>query len=1030
MDRLTALKLQNSVDNSIRALALRAAVSNLPRPIPGAPMTKEVVEAYSSISRLLIPRVLHQGQLIPSQTREEYEANYELSAENIDVIIEVLTCFGSMLVPPEIEAIETALLVILENRKSNSVVKKRAVVALSLLAVYLPDAPLSLLVQRISKSLSSGKLTPVNRRLFVTIMGSMARSIPARFGRHLPELVPFILRALSEEELQAHNEQVKEGGEAEPEFDEIREAALVALEAFLASCPQQMRPYTDEILQASLRYLKYDPNYVAEDDEEMDVDDSDADEEDEEEEDDEFGDDAGFDDDDDTSWKVRRCAAKVLYTLISTRGSGDLLDNGVLYSQAAPVLIKRFDEREENVRLEILSTMAQLVRKTGEDVILPPTSDDIPELFQQQPQSRKRRRQSSTGALPRGLSFSESSGGVTSPVLEKIPSSGPRADLARITPSIVRGLTKLLKGKLIPTKQASISLLDDLVLVQRGGLSAHLGQLIDVVIDAVKPSSGSSALSSTASVGGQASATVTTLRVAALRLISDIARTHSSATLRPHLSKIVAVVVTAANDRFYKLSAEAIRTAEEVTKMITPPRSQSSLQDYQPELLKLYNVVMERTASIDADLEVRQRAIHALGTLLARTSNKAGVTLLTDAMRRAAFDQLVERLKNETTRMAAVKAVDNVAAFADSSVKPAPAWVREVALELSAQLRKANRSIRGASAQALKHLVLSPATKGSFDPPTIKGIVEALVPVVVSNDSHLLGPAVVVLAELISVTPDLVVTPQVIAALCEVIKTSVAGSILDAILVFVNNAGQAGMARPLMASLLHDVSVSGDSSVVGKIIGQLLVAGGSNVGVTLDSFIKEAETAKDAPRAILALSVLGEAGMRLGPQSPLKPENFLSQFKEQPDKVSSAAAVALGRAGAGNVSVYLPVILNAMASGGTKQYLLLQSIREILQQVTVSNTDIGAFSQDIWTQLVNASQSEDNKAMCAECIGRLAIVDPNKFMPMLKVRLEGRLPSPVGEFEMLTVRIATSARPVSHPPSSCGSVDSIHAAGE
>ena len=49
-------------------------------------------------------------------------------------------------------------------------------------------------------------------------------------------------------------------GERDPEIDEVLEAALIALESFLASCPQDMRMYTNETITAATRFLKYDPN--------------------------------------------------------------------------------------------------------------------------------------------------------------------------------------------------------------------------------------------------------------------------------------------------------------------------------------------------------------------------------------------------------------------------------------------------------------------------------------------------------------------------------------------------------------------------------------------------------------------------------------------------------------------------------------------------------------------------------------------------------------------------------------------------
>lgn len=66
-------------------------------------------------------------------------------------------------------------------------------------------------------------------------------------------------------------------------------------------------------------------------------------------------------DDEDVSWKVRRSAAKLLHALIGTRN--ELLFD--FYKGAAPTLIARFSEREESVRLEVLSAFEALLRQTS-----------------------------------------------------------------------------------------------------------------------------------------------------------------------------------------------------------------------------------------------------------------------------------------------------------------------------------------------------------------------------------------------------------------------------------------------------------------------------------------------------------------------------------------------------------------------------------------------------------------------------------------------------------------------------------------
>ncbi|KAK8048074.1 cullin-associated nedd8-dissociated protein 2 protein [Apiospora saccharicola] len=992
LEKLTSIKMQNGVDNSLPSLALRNVISALPKPVRGVAPTRDVMETYNIISRVLIPRILGvSGGATPGETHGLLDEKSEPTSEAVDVLIEVVRCFGPLLQVLEVEKLQEVVVQVLERKSTSSPVKKRAVVALAILAPYLSDDVLTSLISKMDASLKQPKLSPVMRRLYITIMGSLARSIPHQFGDHLPSLLPHIFKVLSQPELQAQLDAVSEGDDrAMIEFNEVREAALIALEAFLSSCGTKMLPYTEEVISSCLRYLKYDPNYAMDEDEDMDEDEE-ADDEDGLSDDDDFEDDGGFDDDDDdASWKVRRCAAKSLYTLISTRSS-DLLAKGTLYSEVAAPLIKRFDEREESVRLEVISTLSLLIRKTGEGIIRSVSADE--ELLQSLPESRKRRRQDSGGfafmnKAPYGAT------GLTSPMREEVPSTGPRADLSNLTPQLIKVATKLLKGKQIPTKQAIVNLLDDLISVQHGGLSAYFDQVMQPIIDATKVTTGSSVSTSVALSGGAASATMTTLRVAVLVFISDIAKTHSSNLFQAYLSKIVAGVVAAVQDRFYKVSSEAIRTAEELVKAITPPRARLTSQKYKPDLETLYDIIIDRTAANDADVEVRQKAIQALGTLLSRTSTADGQSLLDGEKRQAALDLLLDRLRNETTRLYAVRAIDNVAAHTMTGGSLQPSWIQPVALELCGQLRKANRALRGASIQALQHLVMSPTAKGNLEPATVEGIVAAILPVITANDSHLLAPALLVLAQLQQEDSDLIATPGLIEAICALLKHTITGSALEALITLVLSVGQVGMAKPLMSGVLQ-VGVGGDPAVVGKVAGALFVASEGNAGVEIGSFVRELESANQAAdnaRQSLALAILGEIGLRMGPKSEMKPDLFLKQFHQEPDKVSMSAAVALGRAGAGNVAEFLPVILQAVQAKGAHQYLLLQAIREVLQQVVNSSIDVSQYQTTIWELLFSASQAEDNKAICAECIGRLAIIEPKTYIPKLQELLQS--PSP------------------------------------
>lgn len=65
------------------------------------------------------------------------------------------------------------------------------------------------------------------------------------------------------------------------------------------------------------------------------------------------------DDDDDMSWKVRRSSSKLLCAIIETRL--DMLQQ--MYELVAPVLISRFKEREDTVRIDVLQTFIALLRQ-------------------------------------------------------------------------------------------------------------------------------------------------------------------------------------------------------------------------------------------------------------------------------------------------------------------------------------------------------------------------------------------------------------------------------------------------------------------------------------------------------------------------------------------------------------------------------------------------------------------------------------------------------------------------------------------
>ncbi|KXT15850.1 hypothetical protein AC579_10406 [Pseudocercospora musae] len=965
IEKVSSIKTDNSIDNSIAALAVRAIVVALPHPVPGLARSQKVNEAYNAVSKALIPRLV--GRVViplakpgppPPKGMLQIDLETGNDSNTLDLLTDVARCFGPMLQDAEIEALQQITMQILESERCGTVMKKKAVAALAALAPYLNDALLANHVSYTIQQLRQPHLTSQQRKLLITVYGSLARSIPRKFGPYLKTLAPFVLAPLSQQELDQQREAEAEAdGERDVQMEDVREAALIAIENFLESCAADMRSYTKDVIEASTRFLKYEPNVTDDDDEDM---------EEEEEEEDEFAaeedfeEETGFEDEDDVSWKVRRCSAKVLHALINVLDAND----AAMYGQIAPALINRFKEREESVRTEIIATLAFLIVKTGSSTKIQKTDNAMA------PPSRKRRR-----------GFSESLGsdlqaqqalmnGYASPSTPP-PSNSATNGLTKVNPEIVKGASKLLKSSTIPTKQAVISLLKDMVLSQQGGLSDSADLVFDPVIETMGTGAGS-----VSNVAGNA------LRIEALALLRVIAESHSSKVIQPHLAKVVPSIVKAAKDRYAKVSGEALSTIEVYVKALTPPRSTGAKTS---DMLKqLYTTITDRISASETDTEVRQKAVQALGLLIGRTSGSAAKGLLSPEDRCAGQQLLADRMKNELTRLACVRAVDIIAVLAQSKDDFKPGWVNEVALELGAQLRKSSRSLRGASLSALRMLAVNQVSREALNANTISQLVALLVPLLKSDDLHMIGPALIVLAALAKDLPSVADDGQVIDGICTVVRSSLSGAALEALLTCVEAIGQAGAGQELMSALLS-ISPVGDTDVTGQVIGTLLVSGGAKIGVGLHAFVKEAEGSSDESKRCLALSVLGEAGLRTGASFQLRAEDIVRYFSDSSEKVKLSAAVALGRAGAGNVKDYLPKILTWMAQG--QQYLLLHSVKELLQHSTAED-EIRPYTKQLWENVIASGQAEDNKVVGAECIGRLAIIDPAAYLPQLQTFLQ------------------------------------------
>ena len=109
------------------------------------------------------------------------------------------------------------------------------------------------LLERIQSSAQDAEMT---RTLIVTI-GTISRTVGGRLGRHLDAVVPVFVRHVGSA--------VDEESNTE-EVNELRENCFQGLESFVLTCPREIAPHLPTLLQVSLAFAAFDPNYSYDDD--------------------------------------------------------------------------------------------------------------------------------------------------------------------------------------------------------------------------------------------------------------------------------------------------------------------------------------------------------------------------------------------------------------------------------------------------------------------------------------------------------------------------------------------------------------------------------------------------------------------------------------------------------------------------------------------------------------------------------------------------------------------------------------------
>lgn len=511
-----------------------------------------------------------------------------------------------------------------------------------------------------------------------------------------------------------------------------------------------------------------------------------------------------------------------------------------------------------------------------------------------------------------------------------------------------------------------------------------------------------------------------TLKIEGLSFVQTLIAHHVPGVFFGCLGKLMPAVFACAQDRYFKITAEALRVVAQVAKsiMASPDFDASAFVG------TVYKVTLDRLSATDQDAEVKQCAITGMADIIAVLGDLLGAEL------GACLPILVDRLRNEVTRLTAVKAFASIAAsplnIDLSSV------LGDVVNELCEFLKKADRALRQGALSTLVALASTASASGMNGQQLITEVAE----LISDSDLYLSQLALQVCKAMLVVFP----TPECAQTLKRFVWTPTFALLQSPLL---QNSGAERAAMELISQIVK-VGAPGFNfemllpTVTGCVVGCAIGGGGAGeitrqalsslaqcvaamcetaspaeVTKTVDEFI--AAVGQEVPVTCLSLLSLGEIGRRADLSSHGALEStVMSVLSDSSEEVKNAAAFSLGNIAVGCMDKYLSIVLGAITSNAGQQYLLLHSLKEIIKRVSEDESKAKAMTGYTATMLPllydNANSAEEGvRNVVAECLGKIAILEPDRLGELKAMATSGE-PS-IRQTVATAVRHAVSDQP-------------------
>jgi cullin-associated NEDD8-dissociated protein 1 len=534
-------------------------------------------------------------------------------------------------------------------------------------------------------------------RALIRTMCTVSGAVGHRLGQaQIDRILPIFLRfcvpddaVTGDDDMMDDDDEMMDEEETQDEAavvlaNELRESCFSGFESVVMRCPAEVEPHLDQIVQAALAYMSYDPNYSYGDDEDA----IDEDEDDDYEEDNDVEEGDEDDDDDDDSWKVRRAAIRALAAVVKAKRH----DPSMLWTKnydvrkgksttVANALMSRFKEREENCRVDVIDCFTSLLLVTV------------------------------NAAEEGGVRF------ATPDDMETTSPDGVVIDLStRYRPSLVKACEKLLSIKKggERSKAAALALLSTLCRAP-GGVGGQ--EEIDSVFTHIH-----SFLSAGMGDHGLRDTSSKTLKLDALCLVRVMleCNKHDPVCIKRGIYKtLLSDFCLSVKEHWYKLIAEALRVLAEVPRFFLKgydgtEDETTKKQEMDHVASSIFESIEPLLSATDVDQEIKECALSTCASLLSALHSN-----LSKEQMNKLLTLILDRLQNETTRIASIKTLSTVAsAFGSDSMDDDNKIDLSLILgdsitAMASFLKQQSRSLKQSSLEALDTIV---TYHGSEDP--------------------------------------------------------------------------------------------------------------------------------------------------------------------------------------------------------------------------------------------------------------------------------------------------------------------------